>query len=715
MSSEKKHFPSLPERLSKLEDLAYDLKWSWDVRSRLLFKRLDPDLWRDTQHNPVQLLNEISAARLKQASTDPDFLRDYEVTIRQWALNEHRPRWFSREFPESAGSQIAYFSAEFGLHTSLPIYSGGLGILAGDHCKASSDLGIPLIGVGFVYPQGYFHQRLRADGWQEDIYEQLKRENAPMETAAENGKDRFLVELTVGRLHVFVEVWRVRLGGLMLYLMDTEVPENTPGDRALTARLYGGDRDHRIRQEIVLGIGGVRVLRKLGLGPAVFHANEGHTSFMMLERMREFVAGGMSPEEARAQVQSASVFTTHTPVAAGHDEFPLEMVDWHLGGYWDELGLTRNQFMDLGAHEGKFNMTVLAMRMAQWRNAVSKLHGRVTRRMWKGLWPNLPEDSVPITSVTNGVHAPTWIATELGQLFERYLGPEWVHRHDDGAFWNRVLEIPDEELWNVRLLLKRKLLTFVRERARTRWAVDRVDPRQVIAMGTLLNPDALTIGFSRRFTGYKRASLIFTDLERIKKIMLDMWRPVQIVFAGKAHPADDHGKHLIHEIYSLAVDNGLAGHVAFVENYEIHSAHFLTQGVDAWLNNPRAPLEACGTSGQKAGMNGVLNISVPDGWWYEGYNGNNGWAIGEAPEDLEVRHDDTMDAEALYRLLEEQIVPLYYDRDQQNIPHGWVRMAKESLRSIVADYSASRMLKEYATRLYVPACIEASKSKVRKP
>jgi starch phosphorylase len=439
---------------------------------------------------------------------------------------------------------------------------------------------------------------------------------------------------------------------------------------------------------------------------------------MTLERVRELVVSGLKFDEAAAQVRATTIFTTHTPVAAGHDAFPLDMVDRHLKGYWDELGLTRQQFMDLGTYEGHqelFNMTVLGMRMAEYRNGVSALHGRVTRRMWKNLWPDKPEDAIPISSVTNGVHAPTWIATELGQLFERHLGPEWVERHDDVAFWNRVMDIPDEEFWNVHLFLKRKLLTFVRERARRRWAIDRVDPRQVIAMGTLLDPDALTLGFARRFTGYKRASLIFADLERIKKIMLDMHRPVQIVFAGKAHPADDHGKHLIHEIYSLAADNGLAGHVAFIENYEIHTAHFFTQGVDAWLNNPRAPLEACGTSGQKAGMNGVLNISVPDGWWFEGHNGNNGWAIGEAPEDLQVQQDDLADADALYRLLEEQIVPLYYDRGPQNIPHGWIRMAKEALRTIVPRYSASRMLKEYATRMYVPACIEALKPKLRKP
>ena len=696
-------FPALPERISRLGDLAYNLEWSWDNRSRLLFKRLDPDLWRNAQHNPVKLLNEIGSPRVQHAAEDPDFLREYDATIKRMTRNGHSPRWFPKQFPELAGKTIAYFSAEFGIHTSLPIYSGGLGILAGDHCKESADLGIPLIGTGFVYPQGYFHQRLRSDGWQEDIYEELKRVDAPIECAAPNGQRRLVVELKVGSLHVFVEVWKVSLGSVPLYLMDTEVEENSPADKELTARLYGGDKDHRIRQEIVLGIGGVRVLRALGLHPAVFHANEGHTSFMILERIRELVLGGLKFTEAAENVQATTVFTTHTPVAAGHDAFPFEMMDRHFSGYWDELGLTRQEFMDLGAYEGSFNMTVLALRMARWKNAVSELHGRVTRRMWQNIWPD-HEDSIPITHVTNGVHAPTWIATELAQLFDNYLGPEWVERHDDVSFWNRVLEIPDEEFWNVHLTLKRKLLTFARERARTRWSQDGVDPRQVIAMGTLLDPDALTIGFARRFTGYKRASLIFHDIERARKILLNLWRPVQLVFAGKAHPADDYGKRLIHEIYSIAADNGFAGHVAFVENYDIHTAHFFTQGADAWLNNPRIPLEACGTSGQKAGMNGVLNVSILDGWWYEGHNGNNGWAIGEAPDSVDVQQNDAADADALYRLLEEQIVPLYYDRDQSGIPHGWVRMAKESLRSIVPRFSASRMLKEYTTRMYVPAC-----------
>ena len=703
-------FPNLPARIGRLEELAFNLNWSWDNRARALFKRLDPELWSETQHNPVKVLNEIDPARLVHAAEDPDFLREYEVTTKHLYRNGHRgPKWFAHEFPQLTGQSIAYFSAEFGLHNSLPIYSGGLGILAGDHCKEASDLGIPLVGVGFVYPQGYFHQRIGADGWQQDIYEVLERKNAPIESASPDGKDRFLVELEVGPSKFFVEVWRVNLGSVVLYLMDTDVEENSPGDRELTARLYGGDKEHRIRQEIVLGIGGVRVLRALGIQPGVFHGNEGHTSFMLLERARELVKSGLKFEEAVEVIRSTSVFTTHTPVPAGHDAFPVQMMEKHFAGYWDDLGITKKQFMDLGFYVDSFNMTVLAFNLAGRRNGVSELHGRVTRRMWQPIWPGVPEDQVPVTSITNGVHAPTWIAPELGQLFDRNLGPEWVDRHDEVAFWNKVAEIPDEEFWNVHQLLKKKLLSFARERARALWTEGAIDARQVIAMGTLLDPDALTIGFARRFTGYKRASLLFQDMDRIKKLILNRWRPVQIVFAGKAHPADEHGKHLIHQIYTLAADHDLAGHVAFIENYEMHAAHFLTQGVDVWLSNPRAPLEACGTSGQKAGMNGALNLSILDGWWYEGYNGNNGWAIGDPPEDLEVHYDDTADANALYELLEQQIVPLYYERDQHGLSHGWIQMAKESLRSVVPQYSASRMLKDYTRKMYVPAVMDSTK------
>jgi glycogen phosphorylase len=699
-------FSGLPSRIEKLGKLACNLGWSWNNRARELFKRLDPELWSLTQHNPVRVLNETDPARLRRAAEDPDFLREYELTINRFFGNrQNSPRWFASEFPDLVDESIAYFSAEFGLHTSLPIYSGGLGILAGDHCKESSDLGIPLVGIGFVYPQGYFHQRIRSDGWQEDIYEVLDRRNAPIESAGAGG--RKLVEVRIGPSNVFVEVWRVNLGSVVLYLMDTDVEENSPGDRELTARLYGGDKEHRVRQEIVLGVGGVRVLRSLGIQPGIFHGNEGHTSFMLLERARELVRSGLGFDEAAGRIRATSVFTTHTPVAAGHDVFPFSMMEKHFAGFWDELGITRDQFMALGEHAGAFNMTVLAFNLAGRRNGVSKLHGRVTRRMWQSVWPDIPEEQIPVTSITNGVHAPTWIAPDLARLLDRHLGPEWIEKHDDVSYWNRVAEIPDEEFWGVHQTLKKKLISFARERARALWADNFIDSSQVIAMGTLLDPDALTIGFARRFTGYKRAALLFHDLDRVKRILLNRWKPVQIVFAGKAHPADEHGKHLIHQIYSLAADRELAGHVAFIENYEMHAAHFLTQGVDVWLNNPRAPLEACGTSGQKAGMNGTINLSILDGWWYEGYNGNNGWAIGDPPESLEVDYDDSVDANALYTLLEEQIVPLYYDRDQRGLSSGWIRMAKESFRTVVPQYSARRMLKDYTNKMYVPALLDS--------
>jgi starch phosphorylase len=709
----KVRFPNLPKRFRRLDALALNLQWSWDIAARRFFESLDSQRWKEAQHNPIKLLNEIPPDRLNQLAEDPRIVSQYDAAVALLEQAEHAaPRWFQREFPTLAGRQIAYFSAEFGIHTSLPIYSGGLGILAGDHCKESSDLGVPLVGVGFAYPQGYFHQRIQPDGWQEDMYVMMDRASTPIESAAGSGQ-RLLVELTIGAARMFVEVWRVRVGRVNLYLMDTDVGENLPSDRELTARLYSGGKEHRIRQEIVLGIGGMRVIRALGIEPAVFHANEGHTAFMMLERARELVSAGATFEEAAAEVAATSVFTTHTPVPAGHDTFPLALVEKHFDGYWDDLGLTKPQFMELGWFGDSFNMTVLAMRMAGRRNAVSQLHGRVTRRMWRSLWPEIAEDALPIGAVTNGVHAPTWIADELVELFNRWLGPDWVRRADDAAFWARVSNIPDDEFWAVRRLLKRKLLDYATARARLRWIEGRGDARSAIAMGTLLDPDALTIGFARRFTGYKRATLIFHDLARVKKILLNARRPAQIIFAGKAHPADEHGKHLIQQVYALAATGDLAGRVAFIENYEMHSAHYLTQGVDVWLNNPRPPLEASGTSGQKAGMNGALNASVSDGWWREGYNGANGWVIGKAADDLEVRYDDAPDADALYRLLEEQIVPLYYERDRDGIPVQWIQMAKESIRSIVPHFCATRMLKEYVARMYAPAAERLATSGVR--
>jgi starch phosphorylase len=610
-----------------------------------------------------------------------------------------------------AGTTIAYFSAEFGIHNSLPIYGGGLGILAGDHCKEASDLGVPLVGVGFMYPQGYFHQRLSVDGRQEAVYEYLDRADAPLGLAFTPEGKRCLVAVPIDERQIYVQVWHVRVGRSALYLMDTDVEENAPWDRELSARLYGGDLEMRILQEIILGIGGVRVLRTLGIHPRVWHLNEGHAAFVTIERSREFVAAGIPLSEAVAEVQRTTVFTTHTPVPAGHDAFSFLLVDRYLHSYWRQLGLDRDRFLALGSYREPwgevFHMTVLALHMAGWRNAVSKTHGGVSRRMWQVLWPDTPVEQVPIASVTNGVHVPTWVAQELDQLYGKYLGPDWVKHHDSLALWRRVYDIPDEELWWVHVRLKHKLISFIRERARDLWRKEHRDPVQVIASGALLDPEALTIGFARRFATYKRATLLLQDLARLQTIMQDRWRPVQIIFAGKAHPADEPGKHLIHQVYVLAKEYGLGGQIAFVEDYDMHVAKFLVQGVDVWLNNPVPPLEASGTSGQKAALNGVPNLSVADGWWVEGYNGGNGWTINAADPASEASGRDVSDARTLYQLLESEIVPLYYQRDSDGVPRGWVRVIKEAICSITPLFSARRMVKEYVERFYVPAAREA--------
>ena len=697
--------PPIPPRIARLEDLAYNLWWSWNCGARELLKTLDPGQWKLTHQNPVRLLRELPAQVLAAAARDDGFLQAYDRVIAAMdTASGGEGQWFGEAFPSLKDSPVAYFSAEFGLHGSLPIYSGGLGILAGDQCKESSDLGIPLVGVGFVYPQGYFHQQLRPDGWQEDSYQRLDRDMAPIRRAV-------VVQLRLNEEMIHFGVWQVRIGGVSLYLMDTDVEENETRNCDLSARLYGGDREHRIRQEIVLGIGGVHALRVLGVAPEAWHANEGHTAFMFLERIRELVLDGCSFEQASEAVRESSVFTTHTPVPAGHDSFPFEMVEKYFGDYSEELGLTRRQFIELGAHDGAFNMTALALRTTGRRNGVSRLHGRVSRRMWRTLWPDTAEDRVPIRSITNGVHAPSWISTELSRLFDRYLGEDWVERHDDPDLWKGVFDIPDEEFWDVHLRLKGKLLAFVRERARNRWSSGKVDPKQVIGMGSLVDPDALTIGFARRFTSYKRAALIFEDLERMRSLITDRWRPVQLLFGGKAHPADEHGKRLIQHIYSLAADHLLAGHVAFVENYEMHAARFFVQGADVWLNTPRRPMEACGTSGQKAGMNGVLNLSVLDGWWLEGFEEGNGWSIGPAAQDLETWPDDQADADALYETLEKEVIPFFYERDR-GLPRRWIRMAKHSIATIVPRFSARRMMKQYVRESYAPA-LEARRRRQR--
>ena len=697
----------LPPRIARLEELAFNFWWSWHHKARELFKQFDYPLWRSTGHNPIRMLREISPERLAEVARDPVFLRQYDAVMLEFDADMHNGHlWFRTRYPELVGRPVAYFSAEFGLHQSLPIYSGGLGVLAGDHCKEASDLGLPLVAVGFLYDMGYFRQRINADGWQEAIYPLFKPEEAAIRAMRTADGDPLYVPVEVGERVVNLQVWHLRAGLSDVYLMDADHERNAPWDRELTDRLYGGDQDMRIRQEIVLGVGGVRLLRALGIEPAVFHLNEGHSAFLVLERVRELVQAGRSFEQARALVGDTSVFTTHTPVPAGHDVFPYSLVERYFHDYWPQLGLSRDQFLALGTHPGDphgFNMTVLALRMCGQANAVSRLHGQVSRAMWQALWPDRPVEQVPITHVTNGVHVPAWVGTAMYRLFRKYLGSDWVERHDDPLLWERIVEVPDAELWAAHVHLKRKLMTMIRERAR-QWRVEGLlTPEQVLCAGTFLDPDALIIGFARRFASYKRADLIFHDLDRLKRLLLDPYRPVQIIFAGKAHPADDGAKRILQRVYNIARDPTIGGRIAFIEDYDLQVARYLVQGVDVWLNTPLRPHEASGTSGQKAAINGIPSLSVLDGWWAEGYNGDNGWAVDCGEQCADQAGQDAADALELYRLLEEEVVPLYYKRDADDIPRGWVQVMKEAIRTVVPAFSTRRMVKEYTERLYIPA------------
>jgi starch phosphorylase len=701
----------LPTRINRLEELANNLWWSWHTQARDLFRALDYPLWWSGGHNPVKQLHEISTDKLAAAATDPAFLNLYDSVMSTFDSEiSAKDSWFTTKYPNVLDGPIAYFSMEFAIHNSLPIYAGGLGVLAGDVCKEACDLGLPLVGVGFMYPQGYFHQHISAEGWQEEIYRQLDFDEAPINPINPVPHSSWcgpLVRIHLGDRPLHIGVWQVRLGRVDLYLLCCDVEGNIPPDKQLCARLYTADQEQRIQQEFVLGVGGVRTLRALGIKPSVWHANEGHNAFMMLERIRQEVEKGVNFTEALQKVKASTVFTTHTPVAAGHDIFPISLVEKYLHDYWESLGISRERFLELGQQDGTsgqtFNMTVLALKLADHRNAVSQLHGQLTRRMWHGLWPEVKKNETPISSITNGIHVPTWAAPEMSRLYENYLGVDVSRRLDDINFGKSVLNITDEELWAVRQILKRKLMGAMVERARQCSTERECTAQQVWAMGALLDPEVLTIGFVRRFTEYKRPELIFHDVERFKRTVTDIWRPVQIIFAGKSHPADLPSKQLLHHVYTLATDNEFQGRIAFVEDYDMHMARYLVQGVDVWLNTPRRLQEACGTSGMKASVNGVLNLSVLDGWWYESYNGANGWAIGDEVKARDPGEEDRLDAEALYRLLEEKIVPLYYERDRAGVPHGWMHMVKEAISSIVPVFCTQRMLKEYVEQMYIPA------------
>ncbi len=702
-------FPNLPERLSGLAELAENLWWSWHPAARMLFKMLDRQAWKENGHNPDKMLKELPGEVLESAASDPEYLRHYDVVLARFREDiDAGASCLAEALAGQKNCTVAYFSAEYGLHHSLPFYAGGLGFLAGDYIKECSDLRVPLVAVGFMYPEGYVRQQIREDGWQENLDETLDRDAASISRVLDETGDQLVVRVPCIEPPVFVAVWKIAVGRIPLYLIDTDIEINDPWNRRMAEHLYTGDIEQRLRQEIVLGIGGYQVLSALGVKPSILHLNEGHPAFALLERIRERVQEGMSHTEAARHVQNTSVFTTHTPVPAGHDVFPFSLMEKYFRSYWPTLGLDHDAFLQLGTHPREpnagFNMTALALRVSGFHNGVSERHGEVARHMWQSLWPEATEEEIPIDTVTNGVHVPTWIEPKIELLFNRYLGPRWLADHDNPTIWELIDDIPDEELWKTHYWLKIKLIDTIRERARQRWAKDRASPSLLIAGGTLLDPSVLTIGFARRFATYKRADLIFYDLERLKKLLNDRWRPIQIIFAGKAHPADDPAKRILQRIFNAARDPDLGGRMAFAEDYGEQLAQYLVHGVDVWLNNPLPPLEASGTSGMKAALNGVPHLSIMDGWWVEGFNGKNGWAFGEGAADSDR---DKRDAEAIYRILEEEIIPLYYKASDDGVPRGWVKVMKESVKSNAPKFSARRMVREYVGRYYAPSLQKA--------
>jgi starch phosphorylase len=705
MDSLKDRFPNLPERLAGLGEIAFNLWWSWHPEARMLYKMLDRPAWKDTGHNPVKLLEVLPPQMLETAAADQEYLRHYDTVLARFRREvENRICWFKATVTAAECPPIAYFSLEYGLHHSLPFYAGGLGFLAGDHLKEASDLGTPLVAVGFMYPDGYVRQKINPDGWQEGTDEVLDRDAAPITRVYNDQGEQLVVQVPVCEPPISVSVWKVMVGRVPLYLMDTDLPANDPAHRRISDHLYISELEQRLLQEIVLGLGGTEVLNALGVEHSVLHMNEGHPAFALLERLRERMEEGkMTYADAVTEVRATSVFTTHTPVPAGHDVFPFDLMDRSFGSYYPRLGLSRDEFFNLGRNPADpnagFNMTAFALRMSNYHNAVSVKHGEVSRKMWQPLWPDKPEDQVPIISITNGVHVPTWIAPKLGLLFDRYLGPNWLENHDDPTVWELLDDIPAAEFWAVHCRQKDKLIDRIRERARRRWTEEHINPSNVAAGGVMLDPAILTLGFARRFATYKRADLIFHDLERLKTILLNPWQPVQIIFAGKAHPADDPGKGVLQRVFNFARDPQLGARIAFVEDYGEQLAQYLVHGVDVWLNNPLPPLEACGTSGMKASLNGQPQLSILDGWWIEGFNGHNGWAFGaEGGGDRDAR-----DAAAIYDLLEQQVVPLFYQTDDDGIPQGWVTLMKNTIKSTAARFSARRMVKEYVQKCYQPA------------
>ena len=699
--------PQLPKRIEKLSEISNNLWWSWNTEFLRLFQKIDKDLWEESEKNPVKFLKRVSQEKLDNASKNAMFLKEYDKLVDNFEnYMKSKNTWFSNKYPENKNDLIAYFSAEYGLDQTIPIYSGGLGILSGDHLKSASDLGIPLVAVGLLYKNGYFHQKINGYGGQETEYNNIDLYDLPINAVKDQNGEDLIIYVKFPKRRLYLKVWQINVGRVKLYLLDSDIEKNNEEDRDVTLRLYGGDQEMRIRQEIVLGMAGVNLLRTLGLKPTVYHMNEGHSAFLTLEIIKNTIKEKqVSFDVAKDIASSKTVFTTHTPVPAGNDIFPLDLVEKYFKDFWPRLGISKEEFLKLGMKptqdlEPGFNMGILALKIAGKKNGVSKLHGAVSRELFGEVWPEIAANESPITYVTNGIHTCSWLSPRLKELYNKYLIPYWQDNIHLDKTWEKVKDIPDQELWEAHMQRKEKLLNLVKDSTVNRLRRSGYSYEKINDIVSKINPNALTIGFAT----YKRATLIFRDLERITQILNNQERPVQIIFAGKAHPADKEGQDLIKYIHEVSMMPQFKGKIFLLENYNIAMSRYLVSGVDVWLNNPRRPMEASGTSGQKASVNGVINFSVLDGWWAEGYNQYNGWTIGTNAEFDSYEAQDNADSESLYRTLESKIVPMYYNKDKDGMSSKWIETMKNSIISTGGKYSTARMLVDYTNNLYIPLC-----------
>ena len=706
--------PQLPKRIEKLSEIANNLWWSWNTEFLKLFKMIDLDLWESIDKNPTKFLKLVNQEKIEKMATDTEFLKAYDKVVCNYdSYIYSKDTWFAKKHPNNKKDTIAYFSAEYGLDEILPIYSGGLGILSGDHLKASSDLGIPLVAVGLLYKNGYFNQRINAYGHQESEYHNIDLYNLPINPVKNDVGEDLIISIPLLANTLYLKVWEINVGRVKLYLMDSDIEQNIEEYKNITLRLYGGDKEMRIRQEIVLGMAGVILLKILGYNPTVYHMNEGHSSFLTLQLIKDVMEEKkVSFNIAKEIVTSKTVFTTHTPVPAGNDIFDISLMDKYFDGIWDEFGITREEFLKLGMREQEelesgFNMGMLALRIAGKKNGVSKLHGAVSRELFSDVWPEIAPNESPITYVTNGIHTCTWLAPNIKELYNEYLTPYWQENIHDNNTWKKINSIPDKRLWDEHVKRKEKLIKLVKDNITARFRKSGYGYEQIAEITSKLNPNALTIGFARRFATYKRATLIFSDIERLTQIMNDKDRPVQLIFAGKAHPADTEGQDLIKQIHEISMMPQFKGKIFILENYNIGMARYLISGVDVWLNNPRRPMEASGTSGEKASVNGVINFSVLDGWWAEGYTGTNGWSIGTNATYESYEIQDKADSNSIYNTLENKIIPTYYaKKDEDGVSKEWVKIMKNSIITTGGNYSTARMLVDYTEKLYLPLCDE---------